>query len=335
MEPRAARFDGALVAALGVMALFLQGCTDQLSGSDHHVSITYKCMEWNKKDMCIQWLAEGAVNSRKNIGCFPANATVIGRAGPKSMATVQIEDELLGFNPVSGQPEFTKVRAWLHRESKLPGFMVRVQTDAGDVLASPTHNLAVGSTFKFARDVKVGDSLVTPNGPVVVKGIAWEDNHMGAYAPLTWGSNFFVGSVEPNASSFFLAHSFAMVQAPQWMEGSFHALLSVVEFFVPAVHDIDDSKDTTYLHPVCRFLLRAFGIQINGDAGIPVVNIQRTLWVKAPEQRSPPLRGRRLADAQETPDEKSLSMAIKVVIDHPPFMFEAPPSANASGTATE
>jgi len=260
MEPRAARFDGALVAALGVMALFLQGCTDQLSGSDHHVSITYKCMEWNKKDMCIQWLAEGAVNSRKNIGCFPANATVIGRAGPKSMATVQIEDELLGFNPVSGQPEFTKVRAWLHRESKLPGFMVRVQTDAGDVLASPTHNLAVGSTFKFARDVKVGDSLVTPNGPVVVKGIAWEDNHMGAYAPLTWGSNFFVGSVEPSASSFFLAHSFAMVQAPQWIEGAFHALLSAVEFFVPTVHDMDDSKDTAYLHPVCRFLLRALGI---------------------------------------------------------------------------
>merc|ERR1719276_614632 len=117
--------------------------------------------------------------------------------------------------------------------------MVRVQTDAGDVLASPTHNLAVGllvsrslvfprNTFKFARDVKVGDSLIAATGPVVVNGITWEDNHVGAYAPLTWGSNLFVGSAEPKASSFFLAHSFAMVQGAQWLQGPFHVLLSAV-----------------------------------------------------------------------------------------------------------
>lgn len=333
-EPRVATFNNVFAVALMVTALFLQGCTDKLGGSDHHVAITYKCTEW-KDGMCRQWRAEGTVTSRKNIGCFPANATVIGRSGSKSMATVRIDDELLGFNPVSGQAEFTKVRAWLHRESKLPGIMVRVQTDAGDVLASPTHNLAVGSTFKFARDVNVGDILITPTGPVVVNGIAWEDNHMGAYAPLTWGSNLFVGPAQPSASSFFLAHSFAMVQAPQWMESSFHALLSAVEFFVPGVHDVDDSTDTVYLHPVCRFLLRAIGIQIDGDADIQVVNVRQTLQVDTPEQLSSPLRGRRLADAQESTDEKSLSMAVKVVVDHPPFMFEAPPNTGANATAVE
>lgn len=334
MEPRLAWFNSVFAGALVVTALFLQGCTDQTGGSDHHVHITYKCSQWQGK-MCSKWLAEGQVSSRRNFGCFPANATVIGRTGPKSIATVRIGDELLGFNPVSGQAEFTAVRAWLHRESKLPGLMVRVQTDAGDVLASPTHNLAVGSTFKFARDVKVGDILVTPTGPVVAHGISWEDNHMGAYAPLTWGSNFFVGPAQPSASRFFLAHSFAEVQAPKRMEGLFHALLSAVEFFVPSVHDIDDGKDTAYLHPVCRFLVRALRIQINGDADIPVVKIVRTLPVEAQEQGDPPLRGRRLDDHHhEDEDANKMSMALKVVLDHPPFMFEVPPSENVTSNAT-
>jgi len=330
-ELRVARFNGVFAGALVVTALFLQGCTDPTGGSDHGVEIKYECREW-KGDMCRMWLATGHVTSRKNVGCFPANATVIGRTGPIKMSAVRIGDELLGFNPASGQAEFTKVRAWLHRESKLPGLMVRVQTDAGDVLASPTHNLAVGNTFKFARDVKVGDSLIAATGPVVVNGITWEDNHVGAYAPLTWGSNLFVGSAEPKASSFFLAHSFAMVQGAQWMQGPFHALLSVVELFVPSVHAIDDDKDTTYLHPVCRFFLRTLGIPIKGDTGIEVLEIERTLQVQAPEEHNPTLRGRRLEGHEADPDEKSLPMAIKVVLDHPPFMFESKVEENSTAS---
>jgi len=337
-ELRARLSNGIVAGALLVTALLLQGCTDQLGGSDHDINIHYKCTEW-KDNMCRQWEATGQVYSRKKIGCFPANATVIGRTGPVPIAAVRIGDELLGFNPVSGQAEFTAVRAWLHRESKLPGLMVRVQTDTGDVLASPTHNLAVGSTFKFARDIKLGDILVTPTGPVVVNGITWEDNHMGAYAPLTWGSNLFVGPAEPSASSFFLAHSFAMVQSAQRIQGPFHALLSAVEFFVPSVHDIDDSKDTSYLHPVCRFFLYAFGIQTGGDADIPVVNVKRTLWVeaKAPEHNSP-LRGRRLDHKDhEEGEDQNLPVSVKVILDHPPFLFDARPqeaNATSSGGAT-
>jgi len=179
--------------------------------------------------------------------CFPGNAKVISPSGPKDMAQLRIGDELLGFNPAAGKVEFTKVRAWLHRNTQAEATFTKLHTRAGDVVVSPGHNMAVGSpdTYAFAHDILAGSALITPNGTALVTSSSLEKGK-GIYAPWTMTSNFYVGM----GDDFFLAHSLANVHSR--FESPLTALFNILEFVVPSIHEFDEGTQTDYLHPVAR-----------------------------------------------------------------------------------
>eukprot|EP00747_Dinoflagellata_sp_TGD_P142833 gnl/TRDRNA2_/TRDRNA2_176303_c0_seq3.p1 gnl/TRDRNA2_/TRDRNA2_176303_c0~~gnl/TRDRNA2_/TRDRNA2_176303_c0_seq3.p1 ORF type:complete len:561 (+),score=50.92 gnl/TRDRNA2_/TRDRNA2_176303_c0_seq3:78-1760(+) len=215
-------------------------------------------------DDCAANCPKGAREGRRGSGfCFTSNAMVLTRLGPKSMGSVRLGDELLGFNHFTGLAEFTKVRAWLHRAEGAVISLTRLHTDVGVVESSEMHSLAVGSGYAFAQDIAVGNALLTPNGTARVNGVSSGTGH-GAFAPLTFTSNFYVSSPGEGARKeppeMFLAHSFSGWRHPRQVEGAIHLFLTFAEFFSSSISDIDDSAGTSYIHPVCRLLAWVAGV---------------------------------------------------------------------------
>jgi len=183
--------------------------------------------------------------------CFPADAVVISVAGPKRMADVQIGDSLLAMDH-DGKVEYSKVRAWLHRDVDAFSNMTVIETNNGPVVASAKHSIAtdIGGRVKYAYadDLQVGHKLYGKNGSaahVVGTGV---QAAAGFYSPLTYTSNFFVGS---SADSVVLAHGFAHNPAPIFSAHVVHALMNIAEFFYgSSVHEIGEKQQKKYLHPV-------------------------------------------------------------------------------------
>eukprot|EP00747_Dinoflagellata_sp_TGD_P163726 gnl/TRDRNA2_/TRDRNA2_182724_c0_seq1.p1 gnl/TRDRNA2_/TRDRNA2_182724_c0~~gnl/TRDRNA2_/TRDRNA2_182724_c0_seq1.p1 ORF type:complete len:572 (+),score=57.60 gnl/TRDRNA2_/TRDRNA2_182724_c0_seq1:114-1829(+) len=192
-------------------------------------------------------------SGRSGGACFPGNAKVISPTGPKELAQVRLGDELLGFNPATGQNEFTTVRAWLHRVTDVEAVFVQLHTKTGGiVVSSPGHYIAVGNrnTHTFASHIHAGHTLLTPDGSTLVTKSSWVKAN-GFFAPWTATANFYVGT----DNGFVLAHSLANVHIR--FETSLEILFSIVQFFAPSIHNFDDSGKTDYLHPIARIFWSA------------------------------------------------------------------------------
>jgi len=229
------------------------------SDEDHKVDFQYVCTQPRADRTFSKWKATGTVESTSAGNCFPGDAIVFSKQGPKRMSQTRIGDELLAFSHGTGTAEFTRVWAWLHRDTNAEMKMIRFHTNVGDIVASASHSLAYDrqrNTFAFASDFRVGDMLVTPNGSYEVLTIM-EVVRVGLYSPLTESFNIFVSS-DSSPAAMFLAHNFAHVQQPWRLEVPFSAIVRVSELFFPSVHEIDDSIDTEYIHPVCRGLMYVF-----------------------------------------------------------------------------
>eukprot|EP00747_Dinoflagellata_sp_TGD_P165410 gnl/TRDRNA2_/TRDRNA2_186634_c0_seq1.p1 gnl/TRDRNA2_/TRDRNA2_186634_c0~~gnl/TRDRNA2_/TRDRNA2_186634_c0_seq1.p1 ORF type:complete len:191 (-),score=26.48 gnl/TRDRNA2_/TRDRNA2_186634_c0_seq1:62-562(-) len=120
---------------------------------------------------------------------------------------------------------------------------------------SPGHNVAIESpdNYVFARDAFVRNSLLTTNGTAVVTNKSLVKGN-GIYAPWTTTSNLYVGTGE----GFFLAHCLANV--PSRFESILNPLFSVLEIFLPRIHDLDDHSDSSYMHPVASFFWSITGM---------------------------------------------------------------------------
>eukprot|EP00747_Dinoflagellata_sp_TGD_P152269 gnl/TRDRNA2_/TRDRNA2_177285_c7_seq11.p1 gnl/TRDRNA2_/TRDRNA2_177285_c7~~gnl/TRDRNA2_/TRDRNA2_177285_c7_seq11.p1 ORF type:complete len:248 (-),score=40.99 gnl/TRDRNA2_/TRDRNA2_177285_c7_seq11:101-739(-) len=179
------------------------------------------------------------------------------------MAEVHIGDELLGFNPATGKPEFTQIYAWLHREPHQEAMFIKLHTSAGDIIMSPGHNVAVGSPDSnvFARDASVGNLLLTPNGSASVTS-KLNVKRMGIYAPWTTTSNLYVGAGE----ELFLAHALANV--PSRFEKLLNPLFSILSFVFPFVHGLDPDFDLDYMHPVVRLFWSIVGVKYSDSFAI-------------------------------------------------------------------
>ncbi|CAK0882594.1 unnamed protein product [Prorocentrum cordatum] len=161
--------------------------------------------------------------------CFPADAVVIGAAGPKRMADVRVGDSLLGVD-AAGKIGFSEVRAWLHRDVDAHSNMTVVETSIGKVVASAKHSIATGTVgrveYAYADELEMGHELIAMNGSAVRVVSTGVQAAAGFYSPLTYSSNFFVGS---SADSVVLAHGFAHNPAPVFSAHVVHALMNIAE----------------------------------------------------------------------------------------------------------
>jgi hypothetical protein len=202
--------------------------------------------------VCSAWSQTGGVETPTT--CFPESATVYTKAGTVPMSALNIGDEILGID-ASGSVVYTPVRAWLHRDVNAETTMTVVNTKEGSVVASARHPLATGEpAYTFAGELRAGNRLVRQGVDVEVESIS-ETAAKGAYAPLTFTSNFFVGG--PDMKNGVLAHSFAEIRYPQRIESAFHAVMTVAEFFQPSIHAV--GNDQAYVHPVARFFMKILG----------------------------------------------------------------------------
>mmetsp|Transcript_81405 Transcript_81405/g.141312 ORF Transcript_81405/g.141312 Transcript_81405/m.141312 type:complete len:281 (-) Transcript_81405:50-892(-) len=260
-----------LCAGLALVAITLMGC------QAYEVKMTYKCNKF-QTNTCMEWIQEGAVQQPTS-ACFPREAMVTTRAGPKAMSELSIGEEILGFDHATGKPVFTAVRAFLHRDVHAKTAMTLVRTASGTITASPQHLLAVdgAAAYVFAAELKPGNILVAADGrKTVVKGVSETAAH-GLYAPLTWTSNYFVGGPSASeADKYILAHSYAEFHNPRRYEAMFNAMLSVAEFLSPSVHDVN-SADEVHIDPVAKFLMRLFGF------APPPTQLRRAIVPRAPE----------------------------------------------------
>lgn len=188
--------------------------------------------------------------------CFPADAVVISITGPKRMADVQIGDSLLGMD-AAGKIDYSEVRAWLHRDVDAVSNMTVIETEIGSVVASAKHSMATDAAgrvkYAYADELEAGHKLFAKNGSAVhVRGVGMQAA-AGFYSPLTYTSNYFVGS---SADSVVLAHGFAHNPAPVFSAHVIHALMSIAELLSgTSVHRIGQEQQKKYLHPVLRGVL--------------------------------------------------------------------------------
>eukprot|EP00747_Dinoflagellata_sp_TGD_P196818 gnl/TRDRNA2_/TRDRNA2_67405_c1_seq1.p1 gnl/TRDRNA2_/TRDRNA2_67405_c1~~gnl/TRDRNA2_/TRDRNA2_67405_c1_seq1.p1 ORF type:complete len:830 (-),score=67.49 gnl/TRDRNA2_/TRDRNA2_67405_c1_seq1:82-2541(-) len=191
--------------------------------------------------------------------CFPGNAKVISRSGPKDMAEIRLGDEILGFNSATEQVEFSKVHAWLHRNTNTEASYLELHTKDGNIEVSPGHNLAVGSpeTYAYAQDIVPGSLLVTPNGTALVTSLSAK-TRKGMYAPWTKTLNFYVAAGE----GFVLAHGLANVH--HRLGGVMNAVFTILEMLMPSIHSFDEVAETDYLHPVGRLFWSVAGVSAHG-----------------------------------------------------------------------
>lgn len=238
-----------LAVALSAICTNLCGC-----GQEMDLAVEYQCTDGSSRtETCKSWRQKGKI-TQDGKACFSEDAIVITRTGHKKIAEVQVGDELLGMDHVKGEPVFTKVRAWLHRNVHAQSEMTVIETDAGSLIASPQHSIAVhgGGKYAFAGEFAVGHNLIRADGSSVAVRRIRKQMAKGYYSPLTHTSNLFVGT---SPDSVVLAHNFAHLREPRWYEPLVHSMMGVAETFSSRVHDISDSKEG-YLHPVMHFGLR-------------------------------------------------------------------------------
>jgi hypothetical protein len=239
-----------ITVALGVICANLTGC-----GQEMDLAVDYECTDGSTNTQtCKTWRQRGKITQEAK-SCFSEDAIVLTRMGHKRIAEVRVGDELLGMDHAKGQPVFTKVRAWLHRNVHAKSEMTVIETDLGSVIASPKHSIAVhkGGEYAFASELAVGHSLVRPDGSSVTVRRVRRQTAKGYYSPLTHTSNFFVGTSKDSA---VLAHSFAHLPGPRWYEPIVHGVMRFAETFRGArIHEVSGDEDG-YLHPVMQFMLR-------------------------------------------------------------------------------
>jgi hypothetical protein len=244
-------------AALLTMTIVLSGC-----GHTYDIKMNYRCVTLANFTVglgCSEWEQEGGVQTPS---CFPGEATVTTKNGPKTMAALKKGEEILGFDRASGRAVFSPVRAWLHRDPTEEVNMVAVKSGAGILVASNRHSLAVksGNAYKFAAELEAGhDTLLTANGTDTLVEKVYEVYAKGLFAPLTETSNFFVGGHDGTPG--ILAHSFAQLQEPQRYEAAFHGSLSVAEFFWSSINEVNHGSDEPYVHPIARLWMDIAGIR--------------------------------------------------------------------------
>ncbi|CAK0882597.1 unnamed protein product [Prorocentrum cordatum] len=108
--------------------------------------------------------------------------------------------------------------------------MTVVETSIGKVVASAKHSIATGTVgrveYAYADELEMGHELIAMNGSAVRVVSTGVQAAAGFYSPLTYSSNFFVGS---SADSVVLAHGFAHNPAPVFSAHVVHALMNIAE----------------------------------------------------------------------------------------------------------
>jgi hypothetical protein len=128
---------------------------------------TKRCLHWNESTMLIY-------STFFSVYCLSEHNYVLTPEGPKSMQNLTLGDELWSYDATTGKQGFSKLVAWLHRDTKSLTNYDLIQTNLQEEFeASDYHNVAYVNhegkiDFKFFHSLQDGDELVGfPTNPYV------------------------------------------------------------------------------------------------------------------------------------------------------------------------
>lgn len=133
----------------------------------------------------------------------------------------------------------TKVTGWIHFDNHDQNEMIKIATKSTYVTLSPFHNIFTYEgeyDYKFAKDVNIGDFVLTHNGYEEVVSTRLV-NTTGYYAIMTECGNYFANNI--------LVHCFAHVENPTMFESIVNFIMSVNKH-----NDINPTVVDEWIHPM-------------------------------------------------------------------------------------
>ncbi|XP_028405069.1 protein hedgehog-like [Dendronephthya gigantea] len=160
--------------------------------------------------------------SPASLGCFPKHASVELRDGQKiTMSQLRLGQEIKTLD-LAGREKYSKVIAFLHREPSGLNRFLKFHLEGGaDITLTLEHLIYIiprkSLTRKvlFARDVKLGDKVITSGG-VLRSVLRIEAVHdIGLYAPLTADGSLLSDGVFVSCYAHVRSHDLGhMIMAP-------------------------------------------------------------------------------------------------------------------------
>lgn len=160
--------------------------------------------------------------SPSSLGCFPAHATVELKNGQRiAMESLKVGHEVKTLDN-NGGAKYSEVIAFLHRMPAGINVLLRFDLKGGLHITLTSEHLiyivardGMSRSAVFARDVQVGDKLVTSGDMVVPVLTITLVEGTGLYAPLTMDGNMFVDGVLVSCYAHVRSHELGhFVMAP-------------------------------------------------------------------------------------------------------------------------
>jgi len=123
--------------------------------------------------------------------CFRAGTPVRTLAGPRSIESIQVGDQVLTQDVQSGALSYQPVLAVFHNR---PAATLRIEFDGESIVATTIHRFWKGGQgWVMARDLKPGDSLRTLGGTAQVQNVEDDEVQPVFNLQVAEGASFFVG----------------------------------------------------------------------------------------------------------------------------------------------
>lgn len=195
------------------------------------------------------------------------------------MKDLRLGDEVLSYDPETGKQVYSKVTAWLYRNTEIKPQYDEIRTKEGlSFEASPYHNIAYVTPegkidFKFSEDFKEGDELVGfPEKDPIVATVAKGIEKTGQYTPYTdvgnyyiFGTNFTGGEADSN-EPMILVHVLSHVKNPVAEFPIARKFVKLVDMF--GLHR-QPADSEVYMHPLFNDFSFLFGS--NWVQGPPII----------------------------------------------------------------
>lgn len=115
-----------------------------------NIQITSTCTNTSatSPSFCTGWSQTGTI-IEDTVACFPAQTELMTKNGYVRMDQLKIRDEVLAYDPSTGQDEYSPVEGWLHYIPNKKTKFLRLMSQNLEMLVSNKHSIAFDKKYQF------------------------------------------------------------------------------------------------------------------------------------------------------------------------------------------
>lgn len=189
--PEEAALDAGVIAAEGTAEAALEAAGDAV------IEGTTEALGEDAVDSATETLAScdcGKVNESGESMCFVAGTPVATEEGEMPIEDLRAGDKVWTWNEETGKRELHEITSTSQR---VASELIEIQLGSTNITATPEHPFRIGSTWKTASMLKVGDTLYTLNKQLgIVKNLKQKHESRKVYnLQIAEVHNYWVGNV--------------------------------------------------------------------------------------------------------------------------------------------